>query len=91
MRRSSFTTDNNGSPASFRNLFVFASRRETPWNEVLPYIIAQCAGAVAGTVLAHLMFDLAPLAIGIKERSGPSQCHARVLGGPGLLSQMHRV
>src|SRR6516164_4388302 len=44
-----------------------------PWNEVLPYIIAQCAGAVAGTVLAHLMFDLAPLAIGIKERSGPSQ------------------
>ena len=43
------------------------------WNEVLPYIIAQCAGAVAGTVLAHLMFDLGPLAIGIKERSGPSQ------------------
>jgi glycerol uptake facilitator-like aquaporin len=26
-----------------------------------------------GTVLAHLMFELAPLAIGIKERSGPSQ------------------
>ena len=24
-------------------------------------------------MLAHLMFDLAPLAIGIKERSGPSQ------------------
>src|SRR6516225_7819059 len=52
---------------------VFASRSEMPWNEVLPYIIAQFAGAVAGTVLAHLMFDLAPVAIGIKERSGPSQ------------------
>ena len=52
---------------------VFATRGETPWSEVLPYVIAQCLGAIAGTVLAHLMFDLAPLAIGIKPRSGPSQ------------------
>jgi glycerol uptake facilitator-like aquaporin len=52
---------------------VFASRGEMPWNEVLPYIIAQCAGAVAGTVVAHFMFDLAPLAIGTRQRSGPSQ------------------
>ncbi len=36
-------------------------------------MIAQCLGAVAGTILAHLMFDLAPLAIGIKPRSGLSQ------------------
>src|SRR5215831_2946102 len=34
---------------------VFASRGEMPWNEVLPYITAQCAASVAGTVLAHLM------------------------------------
>jgi glycerol uptake facilitator-like aquaporin len=52
---------------------VFASRGEMPWNEALPYIIVQCVGAVAGTVLAHLMFDLAPVVIGIKQRSGPSQ------------------
>jgi glycerol uptake facilitator-like aquaporin len=51
---------------------VFASRRETPWNEALPYILVQCAGGVAGTMVAHLMFDLAPLAIGIRPRSGPS-------------------
>src|ERR1700746_1778106 len=25
---------------------VFASRGEMPWNEVLPYIIVQCAGAI---------------------------------------------
>ena len=52
---------------------VFAARGDTPWAEVVPYIVVQCAGAVLGTVLAHLMFDLAPIAIGIKERSGPSQ------------------
>jgi glycerol uptake facilitator-like aquaporin len=52
---------------------VFATRGETPWSEVVPYIVIQCVGAVLGTVLAHLMFDLAPLAIGIKARSGPSQ------------------
>jgi len=52
---------------------VFAARGDTRWNEVLPYIVVQCIGAVAGTMLAHLMFDLAPLAIGIKPRSGPSQ------------------
>lgn len=52
---------------------VFAARGETPWREVLPYIVVQCLGGVLGTVLAHLMFDLAPLAIGIKARSGPSQ------------------
>jgi glycerol uptake facilitator-like aquaporin len=52
---------------------VFAARGETPWSEVTPYIVVQCVGAVLGTVLAHLMFDLAPLVIGIKARSGPSQ------------------
>ena len=52
---------------------VFASRREFPWREVVPYIVVQCLGGIAGTVLAHLMFDLAPLMIGIKVRSGPSQ------------------
>ena len=52
---------------------VLAGRSDTPWNEVLPYIVVQCAAGVAGTILAHLMFDLAPLAVGIKARSGPSQ------------------
>ena len=39
----------------------------------LPYIAAQCIGGIAGTGLAHLMFDLAPLMIGTTARSGPSQ------------------
>jgi glycerol uptake facilitator-like aquaporin len=52
---------------------VFAARREIPWGEVAPYIVVQCLGGIAGTALAHLMFDLAPFAIGTTVRSGPSQ------------------
>jgi glycerol uptake facilitator-like aquaporin len=52
---------------------VFAARGTMPWSEVGAYILVQCAGGIAGTVLAHLMFDLAPLAIGTTTRSGPSQ------------------
>jgi glycerol uptake facilitator-like aquaporin len=52
---------------------VFAGRRAFPWSEVGPYVVAQCAGGIAGTALAHLMFDLAPLMIGTTARSGASQ------------------
>lgn len=52
---------------------VFAVRRTTPWAEVIPYVMAQCVGGVAGTAIAHLMFDLAPLVIGTTARTGPSQ------------------
>jgi glycerol uptake facilitator-like aquaporin len=52
---------------------VFAARGEMPWRDLLPYVLAQCTGAVAGTIVAHLMFDLAPVVIGIKGRSGASQ------------------
>jgi glycerol uptake facilitator-like aquaporin len=38
--------------------------------------VAQCVGGIVGTIVAHFMFDLAPLVIGIKPRSGPSQWFA---------------
>lgn len=52
---------------------VFALRGTFPWRAVGPYVLAQCIGAVAGTALAHLMFDLAPLAVGTTTRSGVAQ------------------
>jgi glycerol uptake facilitator-like aquaporin len=52
---------------------VFAGRGEFPWSEVGPYVIVQCLGGICGTVIAHVMFDLAPLMIGTTTRSGPSQ------------------
>ena len=51
---------------------VFATRGATPWSEVIPYIVVQCVCGIAGTAIAHLMFDLAPLAIGTTGRSGPA-------------------
>ncbi len=58
---------------------VFAARGEMAWREVLPYIAVQCAGGIAGTAVAHLMFDLVPLAIGIKPREGASQLFAEAV------------
>src|SRR5258708_387814 len=52
---------------------IFTIRGLTPWREVAPYILVQCLCGIAGTALAHLMFDLAPLVIGATARSGPSQ------------------
>src|ERR1700730_8723300 len=39
---------------------VFAGRGEFACSEVIPYVIIQCLSAVCGTVVAHLVFDLAP-------------------------------
>lgn len=58
---------------------VFAARRELPWGELAPYVLAQCLGGIAGTAVAHLMFDLAPLMIGVKPRTGPSQWFAEIV------------
>jgi glycerol uptake facilitator-like aquaporin len=49
---------------------VFALQGKFRWGDVLPYIIAQCLGGIAGTAVAHIMFDLAPLAVGTTARSG---------------------
>jgi glycerol uptake facilitator-like aquaporin len=49
---------------------VFALRRELPWRELVPYMLMQCLGGIAGTVIAHLMFGLAPLTIGMTARTG---------------------
>jgi glycerol uptake facilitator-like aquaporin len=58
---------------------VFCVRGDMPWHESVPYVLAQCLGGVAGTVIAHLMFDLAPLMIGTTARSGPAQWMAEAV------------
>jgi glycerol uptake facilitator-like aquaporin len=52
---------------------------------VIPYIVVQCLGGIAGTVLAHLMFDLAPIAIGTTARTGPSQWLAEAVATFSLI------
>jgi glycerol uptake facilitator-like aquaporin len=58
---------------------VFAARGEMAWRDVVPYIAVQCAGGIVGTMVAHLMFDLAPLAIGTTGRSGVAQWFAEAV------------
>lgn len=64
---------------------VFAVRGETAWRDVLPYVAVQCAGGVAGTAIAHLMFDLAPLTVGTMGRSGAAQWFAEAVATFTLL------
>jgi glycerol uptake facilitator-like aquaporin len=52
---------------------VFAVRRHFPPRDFLFYVAAHVIGGLAGTVLAHLMFDLVPLIPGIRVRTGLSQ------------------
>lgn len=49
---------------------VFAAHGQIQLRDALPYIVVQCAGGVAGTLVAHLMFDLTPLVIGTQMRGG---------------------
>src|ERR1700676_4756441 len=37
---------------------ALAVEQGIPWREVPAYVTAQCAGGIAGTILAHLMFGL---------------------------------
>jgi glycerol uptake facilitator-like aquaporin len=52
---------------------------------VLPYIAVQCAGGIAGTATAHLMFDLSPLVVGTTARSGAAQWFAEAVATFTLL------
>lgn len=53
---------------------AFALRGEVPWTDAAAYLAAQIAGAIAGVVLAHLMFELPLLQLSVTERSGAGQC-----------------
>jgi glycerol uptake facilitator-like aquaporin len=65
---------------------AFAFQRMIAWRDVIPYIVVQCAAGIAGTMLAHLMFDLAPLAIGTTARTGASQWLAEAVATFTLLT-----
>lgn len=49
------------------------------------YVAAQLAGAIAGVILAHAMFDLAPWQPGVRARNGPSQWLSEGVATFGLL------
>lgn len=66
--------------------FGFALRKNLPWSEFPPYVIAQIIGGVLGTFAAHLMFELPVLQSSLTVRTGPSQWFAEVVATFGLMA-----
>jgi glycerol uptake facilitator-like aquaporin len=65
---------------------IFALKRELTPREALLYIVAQVAGGIAGTMLAHAMFALPLLDASMKMRSGGAQWLAEGVAAFGLIA-----
>lgn len=64
---------------------VFALRREIETNAALLYVIVQVIGGIAGTFLAHAMFELPVIQVSETLRSGSGQWIAEAVAAFGLL------
>jgi glycerol uptake facilitator-like aquaporin len=64
---------------------IFCLRGEISGRDGAAYLAAQLTGAILGVVVAHLMFDQAPLQLGAKMRTGPGQWLAEAVATFGLL------
>lgn len=64
---------------------VMSLRKHHPWRELAPYALAQVVGGCAGTLVAHGMFELPLLELGLKARTGPAQWFAEFVATFGLL------
>ncbi len=53
--------------------------------DALAYVGCQIVGGVLGTVAAHLMFELGPVALSSNARTGPAQWWAELVATFGLL------
>lgn len=65
---------------------VFALRRELPWALAAAYVVVQVVGGVAGSLLAHAMFDLPFWQVSTTIRSGTGQWLAEVIATFGLIA-----
>ena len=64
---------------------VFLIRGEIALPKALIYVAIQVSAAVAGMLLAHVMFDLEILQMSEKARTGPGQWTAEVIATFGLV------
>jgi glycerol uptake facilitator-like aquaporin len=65
---------------------VFALRRELGWRHALAYAGVQIGGGIAGTILAHLMFELPILQASSHIRTGGAQWLAEAVAAFGLVA-----
>jgi glycerol uptake facilitator-like aquaporin len=66
--------------------FVFALKRELTPREGLSYILAQAAGGIIGTMVAHAMFALPVWEASLKMRTGGAQWLAEGVAAFGLVA-----
>ena len=64
---------------------VFALKRDLPPRDALLYVVAQIAGGLGGTVIAHAMFALPLLDASLKIRTGAAQWLAEGVAAFGLV------
>ena len=64
---------------------ALALRRGVGVREAALYLVAQLAGAFAGVLLAHAMFDLPLVQAGVQARTGPAQWLSEAVATFGLL------
>lgn len=64
---------------------VFALRKELEASAILPYMLAQILGGIAGTLIAHVMFELPIFQISETVRTGSAQWTAEAAATFGLL------
>ncbi|MCA1407912.1 aquaporin family protein [Ensifer sp. IC3342] len=64
---------------------VFALRREIEANAALFYVVAQIAGGIAGSLMAHAMFELPIVQVSTTARTGAGQWIAEAVAAFGLV------
>jgi len=64
---------------------VFALRRQLAALDAISYIALQIVGGIAGTIVAHAMFDLPPIQASATIRTGAGQWLAEAVATFGLL------
>lgn len=64
---------------------VMVLRGLLPARDLVPYMFAQTAGGIAGTVAAHVMFELPLLDLSQTARTGPGQWSAEFIAAFGLV------
>jgi len=65
---------------------VEAWRGNTAWSEVPAYVAVEIAGAIAGVMAAHLMFELPIFSLSHHPRSGMAQMFSELVATFGLLA-----
>ncbi|EJT05229.1 MIP/aquaporin family protein [Rhizobium sp. CCGE 510] len=65
---------------------VFAMSRSLPKRDLTGYVLAQIAGGVAGTIAAHLMFELPLVEFSSKVRTGSAQWFSEGVATFGLVA-----